>query len=130
MSNRIYIEEIKAGIGAHGAWKLKLRTAMTTGNTDLKPDVVRCDDQCALGKWLHGSTIDAQTRLGMPYKVNKRVHAEFHECAARVVELILAGQTAKAEALLEGEFTERSEKVVRALTKWRGELLSSTGLAS
>lgn len=129
MNTGIYVEEIKAGIGAHGAWKMKLKTAITTGRTELKPDVVRCDDQCALGKWLHGSSIDTQTRLGMPYKVNKRVHAEFHECAARVVEFILNGERDKATTLLEGEFTERSEKVVRALNKWRGELMASTRAA-
>lgn len=129
MNTRIYVEEIKTAIGAHGAWKMKLKTAITTGKTDLDPNVLRCDDQCALGKWLHGSSIDLQTRMGMPYKVNKRVHAEFHECAARVVELVLKHENAKAAALLEGEFTEKSDKVVRALNKWRGELLASTRAA-
>ncbi len=129
MSTHIYVEEIKAAIGAHGAWKMKLKTAITTGKTDLNPNVVRCDDQCALGKWLYGSSIDPDTRMGMPYKVNKRVHAEFHECAARIVELILRQKRDEANALLEGEFSERSDKVVRALTKWRGELLSSTRAA-
>ena len=129
MNTRIYVEEIKTAIGAHGAWKMKLKTAITTGKTDLDPNVLRCDDQCALGKWLHGSSIDLQTRMGMPYKVNKRVHAEFHECAARVVELVLKHENAKAAALLEGEFTEKSDKVVRALNKGRGELLASTRAA-
>lgn len=129
MNTRIYVEEIKAAIGAHGAWKMKLRTAINTGKTDLKPEVVRCDDQCAMGRWLHGSSIDSKTRMGMPYKVNKRVHAEFHECAARVLELTLSGERDRASELLEGEFTERSEKVMRALNKWRGELLASTRAA-
>ena len=35
MSTHIYVEEIKAAIGAHGAWKMKLKTAITTGKTDL-----------------------------------------------------------------------------------------------
>jgi len=129
MSTSFYAEEITAGIGAHGAWKMKLKTAIATGSSELKPNVVRCDDQCALGKWLHSTKIDPQTKLGMPYKVNKRVHAEFHECAARVLELALAGNVQDANVLLEGEFKERSDKVVRALTKWKGELLSSSRVA-
>lgn len=129
MDTNAYMEEIRAAIGAHGAWKMKLKAAIATGKTDLQPGVVKCDDQCALGKWLHGSSIDPQTRLGMPYKVNKRVHAEFHECAGRVVDLILSGKREDATNLLEGEFTERSEKVVRALSKWRGELMASTRAA-
>lgn len=125
----IYVEEITAGIGAHGAWKMRLKTAITTRSSDMSPAEVRCDDRCALGKWLHGRTIDPQTRLGMPYKVNKRVHAEFHECAARVLELALNGDARQASELLEGEFKEKSEKVVRALNKWKGELLASTRAA-
>lgn len=126
MSKSSYIEEINAGIGAHGAWKMRLKTAVATGSSTFEPRVVRCDDQCALGKWLYGAQIDPHTKLGMPYKVNKRVHAEFHQCAAQVLELALAGKADDAQALLNGEFKERSEKVVRALSKWKRELLSST----
>lgn len=125
----IYVEEINAGIGAHGAWKMKLKTAIATGSSDVKPAEVRCDDRCALGKWLHGRNIDPQTRLGMPYKVNKRVHAEFHECAAQVLELALSGEARQANELLEGEFREKSEKVVRALNKWKGELVAAARAA-
>lgn len=57
------------------------------------------------------------------------MHAEFHECAARVLELALKGNAREAQALLDGEFKERSEKVVRALNKWKGELLASTRAA-
>jgi hypothetical protein len=42
----------------------------------------------------------------------------------------LAGKPKDAQALLDGEFKERSEKVVRALNKWKGELLSSTRASS
>jgi hypothetical protein len=35
----------------------------------------------------------------------------------------VAGQKDNAMALLEGEYTERSEKLLRALTKWRGEVM-------
>ena len=58
------ISEINNAIGAHGVWKLKLRTAIATGASDIEPKTVRCDDKCALGQWLYGST--GLTRLGDP----------------------------------------------------------------
>lgn len=120
------IKEINDAIGAHGAWKLKLRTAISVGKSDVEPATVRCDDRCALGRWLYGSTLDDSTKSGKPYQVIRRLHAEFHHSAATVLESALAGRKDQATQALEGEFKERSEKLVRALTKWKGELLNSS----
>jgi hypothetical protein len=117
-----FVKELNDAIGAHGAWKLKLRTAISLGKSELSPMEVRCDNKCALGKWLYGPGVDATTKSGMPYKVVKRLHAEFHQTAASVLERAMAGQREQASSLLEGEFKERSDKLVRALTKWKGEL--------
>ncbi|MBK8085729.1 MAG: CZB domain-containing protein [Devosia sp.] len=118
-------DAIRRAIGAHGAWKLKLKTAVTTGRSDATPQTVRKDDQCEFGRWLHGQGIDAQTRAGMPYKVVRRLHAEFHDCAGRVLQYGLDGKRVEANQLLEGEFAQRSETLVLALTKWRGEVQSA-----
>lgn len=125
-----FIKEINDAIGAHGAWKLKLRTAISVGKSDIEPATVRCDDRCAFGRWLYGPTIDGHTRSGKPYQVIHRLHAEFHQTAATVLESALAGRKAQATEILDGEFKERSEKLVRALTKWKGELQSSTILGA
>ena len=123
-----FIKEINDAIGAHGAWKLKLRTAISVGKSDVEPATVRCDDRCAFGLWLNGPTIDGHTRSGKPYQVIHRLHAEFHQAAATVLESALAGRKEHATQILDGEFRERSEKLVRALTKWKGELQNSTVL--
>lgn len=125
----VFIKEINDAIGAHGMWKLKLRTAISVGHSDVEPATARCNDRCAFGRWLQGSTIDRQTRAGKPYQVIHRLHTEFHHTAATVLEDALAGRKAKATELLDGEFRERSEKLVRALNKWKGELQRSTILA-
>ena len=114
------VKNITDAIGAHGAWKLRLRTAINTGRSDAKPSDVRCDDRCALGEWLHGPAMDTQTRSGLPYQVTKRLHAEFHGTAADVLTLALDGRKDEASSLLNGDFTARSERLVRALTKWKG----------
>ncbi len=61
----------------------------------------------------------------MPCKVVRRLHAEFHQCAGDVLTMAIAVQREQALALLEGEYTERSHKLVRALTKGRGEVTAA-----
>ncbi|HHI71599.1 MAG TPA: hypothetical protein ENJ91_11390 [Rhodobacteraceae bacterium] len=121
MSNEQLINQINNAIGAHGSWKIKLRTAINKGKSEHTVDEIRCDDKCAFGKWLYGPDIDAQTRAGAPYNVIKRLHAEFHQCAANVLHKATSGDMKGASEVLEGEFTAKSEKLVRGLRKWKGE---------
>jgi len=125
MSNEKLINQINNAIGAHGSWKLKLRTAVKKGHSEHSVEDVRCDDKCAFGEWLYGPDIDASTRRGAPYKVVKRLHAEFHACAADVLEKATTGNAPGAIELLDGDFTFRSEKLVRGLSKWKGEIATS-----
>jgi len=129
MSANQIIPEINKALQAHGAWKLRLRTVISCGKSDFHPRDVKCDNLCEFGKWLYGPTLDAQVRAGMPYKVIKRLHAEFHECASKVLSLALNGQIQEANELMEGEYSERSEKLARALSKWKRELTQSRNAA-
>lgn len=125
MSNETLINQINNAIGAHGSWKIKLRTAVNKGKSEHSVEDVRCDDKCAFGKWLHGTEIDAQTRSGAPFNVIKRLHAEFHVCAADVLKKATTGDIPGASELLDGDFAARSEKLVRGLRKWKGEAAAS-----
>lgn len=124
------IKEINEAIGAHGAWKLRLRTAISMGKSDVEPATVGCDDRCVFGRWLYGPSISAATKVGKPYQVVRRLHAEFHQSAATVLVNAVAGRKDQAGQILEGEFKERSEKLVRALNLWKSELSSSTGFVA
>ena len=124
MSQTHQVQQINNAIGAHGTWKLRLRTAIRSGRGDISSHVAGCDDQCAFGKWLYGPDLDTHTKQGMPYHVVKRLHAEFHQSAGSVLAYVEAGRRNEAEMAMEGEFTQRSEKLVRALTKWKGELMN------
>lgn len=115
-------QQITDAIGAHGMWKMRLRTAITTGQSDITPAVAGCSDQCAFGKWLEGRELSADIRAGVPYQVVRRLHADFHRSAGSVLAHALAGRPQQASAAMNGEFTERSEKLVRALAKWKGEV--------
>lgn len=121
MSNENLVNQINSAIGAHGSWKIKLRTAVNKGKSDHTVDDVRCDDKCAFGKWLHGTEIDGPTRNSAPFNVIKRLHAEFHICAADVLKMATSGNTDGAADLLDGEFSAKSLKLVLGLRKWKSE---------
>lgn len=107
---------------AIGAWKFKLKSAVMRGESTLSPRTVERDDCCDFGRWLYGPTIGGTTRNSIPYKVVRRLHAEFHMCAADVLAKAISGERDAAAALLDGAFAERSHRLVTALTKWKLEL--------
>lgn len=116
------IDEIQAALGAHGAWKLKLKTAVATRAHGLDPAKVGCDHSCAFGTWLHGASIDATTKAQVPYQTVRRLHADFHRVAGTVAKLAAEGRDKEAEALLNSDYMQRSDKLARALTLWKREL--------
>ena len=130
MRTPLMIKEINDAIGAHGMWKMRLRTAIAAGVGDITSADAGCDDKCAFGKWIHGPSIDAATRAGMPYQVIRRLHAEFHQAAGQVLARVERGDRKGATDLFDGEYSARSEKLVRGLTKWKSELQSSTALVA
>ncbi len=115
-------QELRDALGAHGVWKLKLRTAVNTGKSDTDPATAARDDCCAFGQWLFGPTIDDETRQSKPYEVITRLHREFHVTAGRVLDLAVKGNRDKANELLNSEFSKRSTKLTMAIAKWRNEL--------
>ena len=122
MNTQVNLRHITEAIGAHGTWKLRLRSAIRTRSADITSATASCDDKCAFGQWLYGSQIDPATRASIPYGVVRRLHADFHRSAGNVLFLVERGKSEEAEALMTGEFAQRSEKLVRALNKWKGEL--------
>jgi hypothetical protein len=122
MADSNIANEIQSAIGAHGKWKFNLKMAINNGKSDFTVQKVSCDNLCDFGKWLYSDKIDEQTKLGKPYEVVTRLHAEFHQCASQVLKLALNNQKQQAESLLEGEFTDRSNILVKALNKWKGEV--------
>ncbi|MFW2544118.1 CZB domain-containing protein [Primorskyibacter sp. 2E107] len=115
--------ELTNALAAHSKWKLRLKTAITVGKFDQDvSDVKRCD-LCEFGKWIeNGGNFDADTIEGRPYKVTRRLHKEFHEAAASVLNYALHGHPDIAEQVMEGAYAERADKLSRALTLWRSEV--------
>jgi hypothetical protein len=112
-------DEITKAIGAHGMWKMRLRSAIDGGKADANPIEVAKDNACAFGQWLYGSTIPATARTTLDYTTVRKLHTEFHKCAAKVLECVSNGKKAQADALMVGEYTKISGDLTAAMMKWK-----------
>lgn len=112
-------------IGQHGAWKLRLKTAMLTGRAQVtSAEASRCDC-CAFGQWLDDPKRGGAHAASVPHRVVHRIHAEFHQLAGQVISAIEAGDMAQAQSLFEGQFLPSSEHLVRNISKWLREVQGS-----
>ena len=108
--------DFDSAIEAHRQWKVKLRTAIAE-HQKLDAETLCRDDQCPLGKWLHGAGAEKWSRR--PSFVNLvGKHAEFHQVAGAVAKQINAGHYADAERLIGSgsKFAQVSTEVSTILT--------------
>ncbi|MDD2740826.1 MAG: methyl-accepting chemotaxis protein [Rhodocyclaceae bacterium] len=110
--------DFDGAISAHGKWKQRLLDYVEGGGEQLDPVVVGRDDQCALGCWIHGD--GRALRRNAQYADLKGEHAGFHRCAADVIRTCLAGDRESATTQINGEFSNRSKRVISLLERMRG----------
>lgn len=115
------IDELEKAIGAHGAWKIRLRMAIESGKVDAQLEEIGTDDHCEFGRWLHGPTLTETDRLSPHYAKVLALHAEFHRTAACVAGLAVTGRRSEAEILmsLRGDYTAVSTKLTLAMIDWK-----------
>lgn len=108
---------IMDAINAHVRWKIRLEKYLHgTSEEKLDHKVVCRDDQCILGKWIHGPAekfFQNDESLG----TLRDDHAQFHKLAGQIVELVHANNKTTAESLLNNEYSEASRIVIRDLTE-------------
>ena len=113
---------LDTAVAAHAEWKIKLRTAIESGQT-LDASSIAADNCCELGRWLHG---DAKRLLGTrpEYQDSLACHAAFHREAGRVAQVINNRQADQARAMLEpgGAYAVASSAVGLALTRLKREM--------
>lgn len=113
--------DIAEAMAAHALWKVRLKSAIATGQLDVSVQTIRVDDACPFGQWLHGTSIPADVTRSPAYEQVKRLHAEFHRVAGQVAELVLAGKKADAEKELghAGAFGLATRALTDALRTWK-----------
>ena len=112
-----FADEIAKAIGAHGVWKMRLKTAIDTGKADAQATDVAKDNVCPFGQWLYGASITPVVRASQDYQTVRKLHADFHKCAASVIECVTRGDKAKANTLLDGDYHKVSSALSTAMMK-------------
>jgi hypothetical protein len=94
-------------INAHIMWKLRLQRYLE-GNSEesLDPGDICKDNQCKLGKWIHGNLDRYEKSPVFVYMCE--MHTEFHLTTAEIVQLINDNQKQEAEMLLRGDYSQLS----------------------
>lgn len=104
-------------INAHIKWKVRLQDYLNgTSQEKLDPMVICRDDQCVLGKWIHGPALKHFHEEESFHQL-RADHAQFHFIAGNVVKHVQSNERTQAEALMDGEYKLVSRKVVQALTE-------------
>ena len=111
---------LKNAIKAHQAWTTRLQSAIKNRQLDTPVTTVRADDQCQFGKWLYGKEISAEEMRSERYQTVKRLHAQFHQEAARVAQMAISGQQEAAEQAMSSssEYARISAALVAELNRW------------
>ncbi len=116
------VHPLVAAIGAHAAWKGRLRSSVDEGRVPAGTSIEqsRRDDVCAFGRWLHGGEAEALD-AGRAAAVLVQ-HREFHQRAADVLAAVAAGRSQDAAAQMSesGAYTAISRALTDALVDWAG----------
>lgn len=109
--------DLSKAVEAHIHWKLRLQQYVEGKSSETLDAMVICrDDQCELGKWIHGPAT-SHFHGAEAFHELRADHAQFHYVAGNVVQKVQANDRPAADALLKGEYAHISHKVVIALTE-------------
>jgi methyl-accepting chemotaxis protein len=111
---------LKNAIAAHAAWTARLKAAVVSRHLDIPLNTIQADDQCQFGKWLYGKEISDVEKQTEHYRATRRLHAQFHQEAAKVAQLAISGQEKAAEKALDlsSEYAHVSSALTGALNRW------------
>jgi hypothetical protein len=115
--------DLDQALAMHTGWRSRLRAFLRGGSERLDPALVRRDDRCDLGQWLHGAGRREADESAWQSLVAE--HAQFHAVAAEIVELAVAGQQDLAAARLdeeEGAFARATLGVVKAIATIKAKM--------
>jgi hypothetical protein len=112
-------DALELAIVFHAKWKYRLMDAINTGKSEWRVGDVRTDNTCEFGKWL--LSLPLSERLSENSKKVRTLHTEFHDLAANVLELALAGRKEEATAAMAmgSRFAAVSSNLTMTVTAWK-----------
>jgi len=118
------LAQLDKALEAHAKWKARLRMAIAMGKCETPISQIRADDQCDFGKWLKGPAAQGPIARSSHFAEVKRLHAAFHQEAARVATAAGEGRKDAAEKAMatNGTYASASAALTNALFAWKWEL--------
>jgi hypothetical protein len=109
------VEDLDRAIGAHGIWKIQLKSAIESGELEVPVETILMDNQCEFGKWLYGKAISSKDKSSTHYKTIKLLHSAFHRTAAQVAKLAISGNKDEAKKMIapDGEYSKISSELIQ-----------------
>ena len=117
MTDLALYDNLTDAIGAHGAWKFRLRAAIRKGADEALVAQAGDHHGCAFGRWL--DSLPSDVRLEQEASETIVRHAAFHRAASRAAQLIKQGRPDAAGDMLEADFTQASQALTAAVSRWR-----------
>jgi methyl-accepting chemotaxis protein len=109
--------DISDCINAHMKWKGRLQNYLDgTSEEKLDPMIVCRDDQCVLGKWIHGPALKHFHNDEGFHKLRSD-HANFHFVAGTVIKKVQENDIPGSDALMKNEYARASRDVIQGLTE-------------
>lgn len=112
--------ELNKAIKAHSMWKIRLKDAIDSGQSEISVSQAKDSHQCAFGKWLDSLSL-AEKALD-DYKSIIPLHDKFHHLAGNILQMALGGQKDKAHESLTnitGEFMYTSAQLINCISEWK-----------
>lgn len=109
-------------IDAHMKWKGRLQSYLDGSSKEqLDPMIICRDDQCVLGKWIHGPALN-YFHGDEGFQKLRSDHANFHYVAGSVVKKMQDNDRAGSDELLRNEYARASRDVIQDLTELNKQL--------
>ena len=113
--------DFNEAVKVHTFWKVTLRW-MINGQRSVDGEKLGCDNECELGRWIHGD--GAVYKRFSSYQVLVAEHAGFHAIAGEVARRIGAGESELAMQMMTdgGEFSLASARTIEAIRRLESEV--------
>jgi len=123
--------ELTQAIAIHKMWADTLSTAIRCERIGgIKIEKIRQDDQCELGRWLAQDHVRLSFENFGAFEKIVKLHRNFHQCAAHVLELVHEGDIEGANEIMResGEFQMCSSALISALTSISEPVMRGIGV--
>ena len=121
--------KITGAIQYHEMWKEKIDAMRATREFNMTVDEIASDCECSLGRWMYSSVFPSEIKSTPAYENVRRLHEEFHKCAAELIEIEMKGFYGRPINYNDTTFryNASSYDLKVALRKWRNRFACING---